>query len=79
MGPNTKLLTKKDRAFIFTPFDSSRKTKAIENKESQNQIKNELCPITFRLKSGIFWALSWLFWPHFLRYRLQICFALHLQ
>ena len=22
----------------------------------------------------VFWAESWLFWPHFLRNRLQICF-----
>ena len=24
MGPNTKILTKRDRALIWTPFDSSR-------------------------------------------------------
>ena len=27
MGPNTKILTKRDRALIWTPFDSSRKKK----------------------------------------------------
>ena len=40
MGPNSKTLTKRDRALIFTPFDSSKK-QAIKNKESQNRMKND--------------------------------------
>ena len=36
----------------------------------------ELCQLDGRAlkwQHGLFWAESWLFWPHFLRYRLQIC------
>ena len=28
-----------------------------------------------KMAVGLFWAESWLLWPLFLRYRLQICFA----
>ena len=29
--------------------------------------------------AGLFWAIRWPFWPHFLRYELQICFARYLH
>ena len=29
--------------------------------------------------AGLFWAIRWPFWPHFLRYELQICFAHYLH
>ena len=60
MGTNIKILTKRDSALIWRPFDS-----ACKNKQE--------CPGS-KVVSGLFWALSWLFWPHFLRYRLQICY-----
>ena len=41
MGPNTKILTKRDIALIWTPFDSSRKNKQFKITESQNRIKND--------------------------------------
>ena len=33
MGPNTKILTKRDRALIWTPFNSSRKNKQFQIKK----------------------------------------------
>ena len=29
--------------------------------------------------TGLFWAENWLFWPYFLRYGLQTCFADYLN
>ena len=29
--------------------------------------------------TGLFWAIRWPFWPHFLRYDLQTCFASYLD
>ena len=40
MGPNTNILTKRDRALILTLFDLSLK-KAIKKKEIQNRMKND--------------------------------------
>ena len=36
MGPNTKILTKRDRALICTPFDLSRKNKQFKIKKVKN-------------------------------------------
>ena len=36
MEPNTKILTKRDRALICTPFDSSRKNKQFKIKKVKN-------------------------------------------
>ena len=33
IGPNTKILTKRDKALIWTPFDSSRKNKQFKIKK----------------------------------------------
>ena len=82
MGPNTKIVTKRDIALIWTPFDSSRKNKQFKIKKVKIGWKMiELCQLKSRLKSGI-WPILGLklaILATFLRYRLQICFALHLQ
>ena len=39
MGPNTKILTKIDRALIWTPFDSARKNKQFKIKEVKSDKK----------------------------------------
>ena len=41
MGPKTKILTKRDSALIWTPFDSSRENKQFQIKKSQNRMKND--------------------------------------
>ena len=54
MGPNTKILTKRDRALIWTPLDSSRKNKQFKIKKVKIGCKIiELCQLMSRLKSGI--------------------------
>ena len=50
MGTNTKILTKRDRALIWTPFDLSRKNKQFKIKKVKMV---ELCQLMSRLKSGI--------------------------
>ena len=40
MGPNTKILTKRDRALIWTPFDSSRKKKHYKIKNDRVKPNN---------------------------------------
>ena len=59
MGPNTKILTKRDRALIWTPFDSVRKNKQFKIKAVKIGLKMiELCPLMSRLKSGIWPVLN---------------------
>ena len=54
MGANTKILTKRNRALIWTPFDSSRKNKQFIIKKVKIGSKMiEVCPLISRPKSGI--------------------------
>ena len=54
MGPNTKMLTKRDIALICTPLNLSRKNKQFKIKKVKIRLKMiELCPLMSRLKSGI--------------------------
>ena len=54
MGPNTKMLTKRDIALIWKPFDSTFKNKQIKIKKFRIGWKMiELCQLLSRLKSGI--------------------------
>ena len=54
MGPNTKILTKRDSALILTPFDSSCKNKQFKIRKVKIRLKMiELCPLLSRHKSGI--------------------------
>ena len=55
MGPNTKILTKRDSALIWTPFDSSRENKQFQTKKVK---MIELCPLMSMLKSGIWPVLG---------------------
>ena len=48
----------------------------------KNDVVMQIRRLRKKVAVGLFWALSWLFWlywPLFLRYRLKICFAQHLQ
>ena len=57
MGPNTKILTKRDIALIRTPFDSSRKNKQFIIKKSQNRMKNDrVMPINVQAQK---WYLAY--------------------
>ena len=73
MGPKTKIYTLGDRALKMWSFDSSLKNKHLK-KECQNRMKNDRVMSIRRSRTkvavGLFWANSWLFCPHFLRYRL---------
>ena len=54
MGPNTKILTKRDRALVWTPFDMSPKNKQFKIKKVKIGCKMiELCQLKSSLKSGI--------------------------
>ena len=67
MGPKTIIFNHGDKA-----LNGSFKN------EYQNRKKNErFMPIrrsNAKVAVGLFWAESWLFWSHFLRYRLQYRF-----
>ena len=55
MGPYTKILTKRDRALIWTPLDSSRKNKQF--KISQNRMKiDRVMPINVQAQK---WYLAY--------------------
>ena len=70
MGPKTIIFNHEDKALNVSSFNLSRK-----NKQFQNRMKNDrLMPIKrshAKVAVGLFWAESWLFWSHFIRYRLQ--------
>ena len=74
MGPKTIIFNHGDKALNVSSFNLSRKNKQFK-KEYQNRIKNDrFMPIRrshAKVAVGLFWAESWLFWSHFLRYRLQ--------
>ena len=59
MGPNTKILTKRDRALIWTPFDSSRKNKQFKIKKVNlmSGLKSGIWPI-LGLKLATFFKIS---------------------
>ena len=38
-----------------------------------------LLKLGVKWRPGLFWAENWPFWPYFLRYGFQICFAHHLH
>ena len=77
MGPKTTIFNHGDKALNVSSFNLPRKNKQFK-KEYQNRMKNDrVMPIRRSLAKvavGLFWAESWLFWPHFLRYRLQFRF-----
>ena len=55
MGPDTKILTKRDRALILTPFDSSRKSKQFKIKKVK--MKNDrVMPINVQAQK---WYLAY--------------------
>ena len=43
MGPNTKILTKRDRALIWTTLDVSRKNKQFNIKKLKSDEKKSSC------------------------------------
>ena len=77
MGPKTVIFNHGDKALNVSSFNLSRKNKQFK-KEYQNRIKNgRFMPIRrshAKVEVGLFWAESWLFWSHFMRYRLQYRF-----
>ena len=81
-GSKTENLKEWDRALkLLTPFDSSPPADKFSVVGCQNWIKMaELCPFKVGAKVASWPILTenWLFWPYFLRHRLQICFAQHL-
>ena len=74
MGPKNIIFNNGDKALNVSSFNWSRKNKQFK-KEYQNRMKNDrLMPIKrshAKVAVGLLWAESWLFWSHFLRYRLQ--------
>ena len=74
MGPKTIIFNHGDKALKGSSFNLSRKNKQFK-KEYQNRMKNDrFMPIRrshAKVAVGLFWAESWLFWSHFIRYLLQ--------
>ena len=66
-------------AQLFTPFDCSRWADNFGVLKRQSRMKNDRVIWAFKFVQkwhpGPFWANNWSFWPHLLRYGLQICFA----
>ena len=57
------------------PFDSSQRASHFSVFVCQNLMKNGHGKRARQSGAGLFWAIRWPFWPQFLRYELQICFA----
>ena len=74
MGLKTIIFNHGDKALNVSSFNLSRKIKQFKQ-EYQNRMKNDrFMPIRrshAKVAVGLFRAESWLFWSHFLRYRLQ--------
>ena len=74
MGPKTIIFNHGDKALNVSSFNLSRKNKQFK-KEYQNRMKNDrFMPIRrshAKVAVGLFWAESWLFLSHFIRYLLQ--------
>ena len=75
MGPKTIIFNHGDKALNVSSFNIlSRKNKQFK-KEYQNRMKNDrFMPIRrshAKVAVGLFWAESWLFWSHFIRYLFQ--------
>ena len=73
MGPKTIIFNHGEKALNVSSFNLSRKTSNLKN----NMKNDRLMPIRrshAKVAVGQFWAESWLFWSHFLRYRLQYRF-----
>ena len=74
MGLKTITFNHGDKALNVSSFNLSRKIKQFKQ-EYQNRMKNDrFMPIRrshAKVAVCLFWAESWLFWSHFLRYRLQ--------
>ena len=75
MGPKTIIFNQGDKALNVSSFNLSRKNKQFK-KEYQNRMKNDrFMPIRrshAKVAVGLFWAESWLFWSHFIRYAISI-------
>ena len=75
MGPKNKNIKQGDKAYIFIPFGLSRRASHLSVFVCQNWMKNGQV-LTMRSArqsgAGLFWDIRWPFWPHFLRYDLQI-------
>ena len=56
MGPNTKILTKRDRALVWTPFDSSRENKQFQIKKVKSDKNDRVVPINVQAQK---WYLAY--------------------